>query len=691
MAVYSIDGPDGKKYEIPGPPGMSREQVIAEITRQLGEKQAGEQVLSNMSKNIKGIVGNVMRGGVDVIGGGAQMLSRGAASTGLVPESEPQRVEAQNAQAYRNVDDMLGKSEGFSPVRAGSAALASLPVTPTKFLQAPTLLGRAFGAGTSGAVSSAVQAVPEPASEGDFWKRKGMQAGAGFVGGTLAQPIAEKVVGSVVSAVNAGTDKAVAGVRNMTGANSIDKLVSLTRDALKRSGIDFDALNEQTQQKLLGDVQAAMSNYSGVNPGAVARQGAFREAGFDPLRHWITRDPSEFTAIENLSHQPAGAALKQKKADLDQYAENALLKLRGEQPDPAKVGQSAQRDLKGYLAGEKGKTNVLYDTFQKIAPDAKGDPQRFVNMLFDGLEGKMAGSSLPGGLRDIINQVSKGEIPLTPSTLYQLQKMGNKMYGADGSTNFALGHMSRAIDKELEAISRSVAGEGSQAADVLKMARGQAAKTFGAKEESKVLRAVEDGAPPENFLDTLKNTDLKDLAASWTKLGPEAKAGVRAQTVDELKRLTFGGATEGAGKTASQASLNKYLTEPKTAQRLKLILGDDGFAEVKRLGLMLESAHMQPSGSAVNNSKTGGALIGGLDALAAGMKAKNIPGGSFAADMSQRGMAQAAQSVPADALGQRSLVIDPMVEELLKRRFGHGAGLLGAGGAYTALDGLLGR
>lgn len=683
--------------------------VIQATVKRVAQQPSGEvsgdpqermrQLNSNWSKNnpLKAI-GNVARGGVDVIGGGAQLLARGANAIGLVPESNPggliagpKDVEAQNAQARKNIDESyFGKSEGFSPVRAASAGVLTMPLAPLKFLQAPTGIGRAVGAGLSGGVTSALQEVESPKDSGDFWARKGIQTAMGVGGSALAQPIAEQAVKYIIGGLNTVADKAIAGTRNLTGANSMDKVVSLAREALKKSGIDFDSLNESAKQGLLDDVQKALGSYSGVNLGAVARQAAFRQEGFDPLRHWVTRDPSEFTTLENLSHTEVGNPLKQRKADLDKLAQDRLLSMRGDQPNPAEVGKRAQGDLKGFLGQEEGKTNVLYNTFREIAPNAKGEPQRFVSDLFGGLEGEMALASLPSGVQNIINKISKGEIPLTPSTLYQLQKMGNKMYGADGSTNYALGHLSRAIDKELEAISGAVAGEGLQAADVLKMARGQAAKTFGAKEESKMLRAVESGAPPENFLDNLNKTDLKDLAATWMRMGNEAKAGVRAQTIDELKRLTFGGASDDAGKPASQAMLNNYLSEPKNASRLKIILGDRGLEDVKRLALMLESAHMQPSGSAVNNSKTGGALVNSLDLIASGMKAKGIPGGSWAADSSARGLAQAAQAVPPEALGSRSLVIDPAVEEILKRRFGQGAGLLAAS-AYPQLQGLLGK
>jgi hypothetical protein len=676
-------------------------------------QRRGENMDERVAKapEVNNPIASVMRGGVDVLGGGAQFLSRGANALGLVPPTNPgglvagpQDVDAQNTQARANIDQWFGKeAPGFNPVRAASGAALTLPLAPAKFLEAPTLLGRSVGAGTAGAVAGALQEVQNPGE--DFWKKKGARTAVGFGAGAIAQPIAEGVVKYVVGGLNNLADKGIAAGRELTGANSTDKVLALTREALGKSGINFDAMSEAAKQGLLNDVQAALGKYSGVNQGAIARNAAFREEGFTPLRHWISKDPGEFTAIENLSHTPVGDPLKQKQADLNKLVMDRLNTMRGPQPGATAAGTQATSDLKGYIGQQEGKTNVLYGTFGEIAPNVRGDPQRFANDVFGGLEGQMALGSLPPGIAKIVNEVSKGNIPLTPSMLYQLQKMGNAARGADGSSNYALGHLSRAIDREMAAISQSIGtmdrampvvmgeqapnAEGKYAADVLKMARGQHAKVQGELEQSPVLAAVNDGKlAPENFTDKFLDSSIKDVASTWTKLGEEAKAGIRAQVLDDLKRTAFGGSSDASGKAAAQQSLNNYLSDPATASKLRIVLGNDGMDAVKRLALMLESAKLQPAGSAVNNSKTGGALLGDLTNLAGWMKAKGLPGGTAAQDTAQRSVVQAAQVPVADALGQRSLVIDPAMEEILKRRAGQFAGLLAGGSGYQGLLGM---
>lgn len=671
-----------------------------------GEKAGG---------TIRSALGEVMRGGVDVLGGGAQLLSRAANTAGFVPESNPggfvagpKDVEAQNAQARQNIEQFYKagpEAPGFSPVRAASSALLTLPMTPTKFLQAPTAIGRASGAGVSGAVAGSLQEVRDPSSSGDFWARKGMQAGVGFGAGAAMQPLAEIAVKGVVGLINRGADKAAAIAKNLSGANSAEQLVGLTREALKKSGIDFDALDEAVKAGLLADVQKALASYSGVNPAAVARQAAFRQEKFDPLRHWVTKDPAEFTTLENLSHQTAGDVLKQRKADLDKHVLDRMLGMRGAQQTPSDVGTAATKDLKGFLGQEQGKTNVLYRTFQELAPDIKGNPQRFADDVFGGLEGKMAGAALPPSLREIVNKISAGEIPLTPSTLFQLQKMAKP--GADGTANYALGHLRKAIDREMDALSKEIGGldrsmpvvpgtkvpekESAYAADVLKMARGQHAKVQGELEGSKILAAVDEGkAVPENFTASLLKAPVRELAGTWTKLGNDAKEAIRSEVIDHIKSKAFGAATDESGKAAAQASLMREINDPTTQQKLRIILGGKRLEEVNRLALMLESAHLQPAGSAVNNSKTGGALLSAFSRVADAAKAKGIYGSTALADTASKGLAQSAQFVPPTALGRQSLVIDPMVEEILKRRAGHGAGLLSAVSGYPALLGLLG-
>jgi hypothetical protein len=692
--------------EVPGqgvvefPDGMSDEQIGAAIRRASGDARVAN-LQSNWKKNnpIRQI-GEMQRGGIDVIGGGAQLLARGANALGLVPESTgdgffagPREVEQQNAQARKNVDAVFGpETKGFSPTRAASSALLTLPMTPARFVQAPTAVGRAMGAGTSGAIVAGMQEVQDPKSNSDFFGRKGIQAGVGFATGAISQPIAEKVVRYVVSGLNKAADKATAITQNLTGANSVQRMETLAREALKKSGMNYDALDDSVKQSLLDDVQKALGSYSGTDPEAIARQAAFRQERFDPLRHWITRDPSEFTTLENLSHQDVGAPLKQRKNALDRHVMDRLVGMRGEQPIPNRVGETAIKDLEGAISQERGKTNVLYDTFRDIAPDVKGDPQRFANRLWDGLEGKFASKSLPDGLRDIVNSISTGETPLTPSVLYQLQKMANGSRGADGSKNYALGHLSRVIDAEMDAISKAIpGGDASRTADVLKMARGQHARTMGEVEGSKILSGVEGKTlSPDNFTDTLLRSPLKEVAATWVKLGEDAKTQVRAQVIDEIKTKAFSGASEASGKSANQQTLNNYLNDAGTRQKLKVILGDKGLEEVKRLALMLESAKLEPSGGAVNHSKTGGALLTSATKLSDLARAKGIWGSQAFHDSAMRGLAQSAQVTPGEALGRQSLVIDPLVEEILKRRAGQGAGLLGSSQTPAALYGLLG-
>lgn len=659
-------------------------------------------------------LGNVARGGVDVIGGGAQLLARGANAMGLVPESNPdgffagpKDVEAQNTQARANVDNVFGKQQpGFTDkaVRAAAGGLLTMPLGPTRFLEAPTALGRAMGAGVGGAVAGGMQEVQAPKDDADFFKRKALQAGVGFASAALAQPIAEKVVSTVIAGLNAGADKAGAALRDVTGANSMDKLVGLTREALRKNGIDYDGLADDVKASLLTDVQKAMSAYTGINPGAVARQAAFRQEGFDPLRHWITRDPGDFTQMANLAKTDAGGPLKDRINALDGFVMDRMNGLRGPAPVPEEVGQAAWKDIGNWLNGEKGKTNVLYETFRQTAPNVTGNPQRFANDVFGGLEGQMAGAALPGPLREIVNKISAGEIPLTPSTLFQLQLMAKP--GSDGTANFAIAHLRKSIDRELGAISSSVerpasavapagvdvpGNEGAYAADVLKMARAQAAKTFGALDESKILRAVDENTfTPERFASDLLGggVSMKELRSTWGKLTDGTQEQVRSQVMDQVRRVAFGAASDESGKAAAQATFNKYLAD--NGERLKVILGDETFGQLKRMGLMLEAAHLQPSGSAVNNSNTAGALFTLFPRVAEGMKAANVPGSSFVSNLARNGMVQNAQAVPADALGRASPMIDPFIEEILKRRTGHYAGLLGGAAGLPFAQGMFG-
>jgi hypothetical protein len=722
MPTFHVKDPSGAVYEVTGPEGSTEQDALAQVQRSKSlnpDTSNPSAVLNNWAANnpIRQL-GNVQRGAVDVIGGGAQLLARGANALGIPPTDNPalfpspQVVSQQNAQARANIDQMFGPQQpGLTDtaVRGVTAGILTSPLAPTKFLQAPTLLSRSLGGGVAGATSNAIQEVPDNGTLGDFAKRKGLQAGAGFVGGVLSQPIAETVVKGVVSALNGVADRGMTVARNLTGANSIDNIVSMTRAALQKTGIDYDKLDEAVKQGLLNDVQTALKSSSAVNPGAVARQAAFRQEGFDPLAPWITRDPTDYTAVENLSHMPGiGAPLMQRKAALDQHVLDRLNGLRGAPQDPQAAGSLAIKDLNGFLTGQQSKTGVLYDTFKDIAPNVTGDPQRFANDLFDGLEGQMAGASLPGGLRSIVNDISAGKIPLTPSTLYQLQKMANGARGADGSANYALGHLSRAIDRELGRISASVGPTGSTApvaagtalpdqqgqyaADVLKMARGQHAQTMGALESSPILNAAVNGKiAPENFVDRLSNASIDETKSVWAKLSPDAQTAVRSQVFTDLKNKAFGNASDSAGKPAAQATFVNYVNDPANAAKLRIVLGDDGYEQAKRLGVLLEAAKMQPAGSAVNNSKTGGAVVSAAFRLSNGLKDLGIWGGTPLSTMANKSAVQNAMAAPGEALGQKGLLVNPFLEEILARRVGRGTSLLGGPLTYQGMTGLLGQ
>lgn len=681
------------------PDNITKEELMSRLRHPTPSQRRGadpDQRLRslNYGGQDRALAGSVARGALDTIGGGAQLLSRGASGLGLVPESTgnqflagPAEVENQNTAAHAALDERYGPAApGFDVARVGTSALLTLPMVPSKFLQAPTLVQRSLGGGAAGGIAGSMQEVRNPTDAKDYWTQKAGQTGAGFGAGVVAQPIAEAVVKTVVGGINKLAEKGAAAARNLSGANSLENIERLTQEALGRSGIDYAGLSEATKKALLGDVQKALGQFSGTNPGAVARQAAFREEGLDPLRHWVTRDPAEYTWFENLSGvQGVGDALKQRKADLDKLALDRLNQMRGEPTTPVDAGRAGYGDLSNHLSQERGKTNVLYDTFRDIAPDAKGNPQRFVSDVFGGLEGQMAGASLPAGLREIVNKVSKGEIPLTPSTLYQLQKMANASRGSDGSVNFSIGHLSRAIDRELGAIS---VPQGSQAGDVLRMARGQHAKVQGELEDSKLLRQADAGAEPESFTDNLLKGSVRDLASSWVKLSNESKGLVRAQVVDELKRKVFSGASDEAGKTAAQASFNAFINDPTNKQKLTVVLGSSGYQRAKRLGVMLESAHMAPSGSKVNTSNTAPSLLSFGTRMGDGMVAKGIPGGRMAQDTFRRGAVENALVPSPGALGTESLLIDPLQLELLKRRAGYATGLLGGVSAYPGLMGV---
>lgn len=687
-----------KTIEIPGigpvdfPDSMTDEQIVGAIRKMPKTQGINPSMSNNMGS--ANVVSSALTGGLDVAGGLAGLASRSAEALGMPKGTNnafiasPDIVAKSTKEAKEAVAQRFGEPNSALTRGVAGGAL-TIPFTPIRAaMTAPTLLGRAGWSGVGGGIAGAAQDVPDAENTGDYWKKKLAQGGAGTVTGFLASPVAEGAIGAATKVANFFGNKAATVAR---GAIGTDELVQLTRASLQKNGIDYDSLAENVKQALLGDVDKALKANPGVNAGAVARQAAFRQEGFNPLQHWITKDPEQWTTNQNLAGiEGVGGALQQRKSQFDEFLINRLNQMRGgAKTDASEVGTLAARDLNAWLKGEKAKTNVLYNTVRDIAPnDIPGDPQRFANRLFGSLEGQAMMGALPKQFHGFANQISSGELPLNARTIDELIKAANAAHGSDKAANNALRFFKNALGDELTVISEAAIPRGGDArftANALELARGQNSKVRGAVDSVPALKAIEDGTfAPEQFFGTYianGNVSLKELAATWGKLSTDARDAIRQKMIDQLKAVAFGGASDESGKAAAQASFNKMLTKDGMDKKLEIILGKPQAEQVKRLGLMMESASLIPSGAAPNTSNTAAAVVSHLMKMGEGYKNLGLPMSKAVSNVGARGQASMALANDPTQLGARSVIISPEWEEILKR---FGGGLLGPGvGAGT--------
>jgi hypothetical protein len=197
------------------------------------------------------------------------------------------------------------------------------------------------------------------------------------------------------------------------------------------------------------------------------------------------------------------------------------------------------------------------------------------------------------------------------------------------------------------------------------------------------LKAVAEGKfAAEDFFDRyIKGADVKHVASMWAKIKDEdLKQAARSQLVDFLKKSASGSGSDESA-VFRQQQFTEALSSPGMSQKIRILLGDKGLDEVKRVQRAAENAIKTPSGARFNTS---GSAIEMMNLL---RRSGGIPfAGPWVTDPLQKavtqqqvaGMAKAGPS----AIGQG--LLNPEIEEMLRMMRLRGAGLLSAGAAGTA-------
>lgn len=501
-----------------------------------------------------------------------------------------------------DVSRMLGNTVLPLVVTRGASA-AQMPAT--LFQMAKT--GAVAGGG--GGILQPVIGAKDPA---DFFAKKGAQVGAGAVGGAVFNPALVKGAQAGGQFVNSIVNKAKAF---LAPRSQVD-IELILHNALRDQGLDPAAVSAATMEAMRQDVRAALNQTGAVDPSAVARATDFKEAGIQPIRSWITRDPVQWTQEANLAGigapfpgaKPVGEPLQLLKA----RANNAIVEgiesksPVGASPDPFARNQAAAGAVQA--ADDRMSANVDkgYQMFRDFAPTTPGDGARFADSVARRLTVEFALDQLPSDFVRRMQMMSEGSAPTNIRVLYEMRAAANR--GLKSGPNHALSVLKDEIDAEMGRI----AGAGFSL-DVLKAATSMAKNRFDLHDAVPAFKAAAAGElAPDKFFDKyVRGATVGQVARLWSEVGPDAQDALRAQLVGAIKQAAVG-SSQHDGAPVAQATLNKFLQQDGMTAKLRIMLGDRHLADIQRLGRIAEAVVKAPAGSNVNVSNTSQAVVNAL-------------------------------------------------------------------------------
>lgn len=680
MPTFRISAPDGKTYEVTGPDGSTAEDALARVRSMVvatptPEKGFGEQ-LSDTIKDVPRQIGLTARYGLEGLGNAVGVLSDPigatinmatgsnlkragqlatdiADSVGLPkPQTARERVVGDVATTMATGGGMMGGANRLAQAAAGPVAQNALAT-----------LGQNAGMQTlsNAAAGGAGGYVRETGGDGAAQFAAALAAG---VGAPMAANKLAQASQSVTNAVRRATTPAPAPNQQ------IDVQIS---QALQQGGVDFSQLAPAVQNSIRQDVAAATQTNGILSPDAVRRLADYRMVGATPTRGSLTLDPATITQERNLAK--LGINSKDAAAQELGRVQNANNRTLINNLNDLGAGTAeSQYDAGGRILQALGNADQAardaIGAAYSRARDSAGrsaplDPSAFTQRAGDLLNQANAESFLPPGIRNTLNQIAEGTIPLNVEIAEQLKtNIGRIQRGAtDGNMRHALGLVRQALDEaplmgsmsrpqqapqtgapgnglmmrgqnELMQPQQTGASIGQDAIDAFNNARALNRNYMQQVESTPALQALRDGVQPDKFVQTFivgqgGKANVADLQALRTAVDndPGALQAIRNQIAAHLKSQALNGAADEVGNV-SQSAFNKALRQIGD-EKLGMFFTPDEVAQLRAVGRVASYEQFQPKGSAVNNSNTAAAGLSAiLDRIANSPLLSKIPFGN---------------------------------------------------------------
>ena len=679
MPKFTVQAPDGGSYTVNAPDGATEQDAIAYVQKNL-YKPASVQAGKGLN-DIPRQLGLTARYGMEGLAGGAELFteplryitdkltpdrspSLGDVVKGkLQPKSTPLSVQATKFADYLGLPSPQGEDE-------------RTVATATKFLAGsavPLGIADKFGGAASDVLQFAgKQAAPvfQSATQkaAQFLAANPLQqltsaTGAGLAGGASKEAggseleqggaaLVGGVAGGLVPSIASGGTNFVKSLigRGMTPQDLDVKISSL----LKQSGVDYSQVPERSRQALRAELATALQANKELDPQAVSRLLAFKEAGITPTRGMVSQNPVQITREMNLAKIGANSS-DQGLSGLSLLQNQGNAKLIGNlndlganRGDLARAGETVTGSILGRQAGLRGTEQSLWDA-AKATPGYKqpigAGVLSEVNAALDS-EGLMP--FMNPTISKYIEAFQTGQ-PFTPQAYKNLQSMLSKETMKGGNEGAAASLAARIMrDADLKpaglvsngnaivtqgmaAGMRNADNAATDAIDAVNAARRATRSAYSYEESSPLVRSV---------LSEGRTSDPMRIAQSYIiggtareaedivqQVGPQGVGEIKNALLSHLKDKAVNGASDETAKF-SQSAFNKALNAIGE-RKLSMFFTPEEIRSLQTNGRVAALMQSQPAGSAVNNSNSGALMLGRGGDFLAGIAGK-IPFGKQA-------------------------------------------------------------
>lgn len=578
--------------------------------------------------NLRGsAIGGVMQGMADPVAGAVQFAANIPGVRGFVGDDVNAGIKAKEAE-YEAARARAGRS-GFDAARLVGNVVA--PSNVALVSRIPAAAGTLARVGT-GAAAGAVGAMATPEADAEnYWRNTALKGATGGLAGAALAPVAG-VVGDAIGRIAGrfrGPPAAPPPIPGPPGSHPADAYIA---QAANEAGQSINDIPQSLLERLRAQAQHALSQGQDLDTAAALRKADFEAIGQQPLLGQITRDPMQFARERNLrgiagAGEPIAARLAGQTEGLNRtlggFAQGADEAFAG--------GQKIARGLGSIDARARGVVDDAYNAARdKAGRYVDLDHVGFVKAANDALDKGMLGHYLPAQVRNMLNDVSTGKIPLNVNTAVQMDSvLSAAQRGALPAERKALGVVRDALNG-----ANPANNTGAAALAAFQGARKLAAERFKLHEAIPALKAAANGNVPADdfvrkFIINGDALELRGMAKLLKDHAPDAYQQARAQIGAELRRAGFGENIAG-DKPFSQERFNAKLRQMGTA-RLQAFFTPDEIATMRTAGRVGAYMESPPAGSAVNYSNTGSAVVNAAQSAAPGIIGKAIGAARWAA------------------------------------------------------------